>query len=265
MKTNVLFLILLISAVGIAHAEEPKDIVLKMGTEVSHITYKEPGVMQEKGVFYGVFGNLTFKPEGAAYFLALDGHFNYGQVDYEGTGTLDNVDDFLIEPRMLGGWVFDFSESVHLSPYSGLGYRFLYDDLGSMYTSTGAAGYDRLSQYVYLPFGLSLDVSLTSKWQIGFNAEYDLFLRGWQESYLSDIAGFSDLKNTQDSGYGVRGQIDIKYKTDMFNILVSPYIRYWNIDDSDVATATYAGVVQFSGYEPHNTSTEIGAKLGVEF
>ncbi len=66
---------------------------------------------------------------------------------------------------------------VSLSPYAGLGYRYLYNDLRGT-TSTGEAGYRRYSQYFYVPLGLSSRFNVSGKWSVSPTIEYDYFITG---------------------------------------------------------------------------------------
>ena len=249
----------------IAQAMDRKEQSYEIGIEVSNIAYEEESVdVKEKGMMGGVYGLYNYRPEWPVVNVVhLDGHINYGQVDYTGSGTIDNIDNYMLEARLWFGRDVDINDSVRLTPYAGIGYRMLFDNLEGMVSSTNAVGYDRLSQYLYVPVGAEFKWQ-PAGWEIGFTPEFDVFLRGWQHSYLSSIAGFPDIKNTQDSGYGVRGEVKVVKKMQNLNVLAAPYVRYWHIDQSDTATAT-GTLFQVSGYEPENKSTEIGMRLGVEF
>ncbi len=43
------------------------------------------------------------------------------------------------------------------------------------------------------------------------------------------------------------------------------FFRYWDIDKSDTATGTFAGVLKFQAYEPANKTTEIGLGITYKF
>ena len=92
--------------------------------------------------------------------------------------------------------------------------------------------------------------------------QFNLLLAGRQTSYLSDIAGFSDVENDQTSGWGV--DITLDYKLNEKVSLYSFY-RYWDIDKSDIGTGTFAGVLQFEAFEPANTTTEVGIGISYKF
>ena len=70
----------------------------EVGTEVSSITYKDPGVMEEKGVMSGINASYTYRGwlppapnDGKRTMLRLEGRFTRGEVDYKNSGTIDNI------------------------------------------------------------------------------------------------------------------------------------------------------------------------------
>ena len=233
-----------------------------LGTEISYIKYREPGVMEEKGMMYGIVGSYTYHNN---FMLKADGRFSYGQVDYKNSGTLDNIDDYILELRGLGGYDFSVFTAFTLTPYIGIGYRYLNDDMKGV-SSTGSLGYERESNYLYSPIGVEIITSLNNDWSVGATLEYDFFWKGIQKSYLSDaIASLNDIENGQNDGYGLRGSLKFQKKNEGINFVIEPFIRYWNIKKSEETTITYSGTIIGYGYEPKNNSTEIGCKLAVEF
>ena len=175
-----------------------------------------------------------------------------GWVNYSGSGTLDK-DYYKFRGETYAGYQFK-----KFTPIIGLGYRWLYDDSGGLISSTGALGYDRQSQYLYLPAGgiFDFDKDIKVKGQLNY------LLAGRQTSYLSDIEGFSDIENNQASGWGVDFTIDLRLtdKTSLYS-----YYRHWNIDRSDTANGTFSGVLIFQAFEPENTTTEAGFGLAYKF
>lgn len=253
------------------------------GTEVSRIRYAEPNLMKNKGYMYGVFGAVTYRTAGQEGITSwrdlfsgrsplslfrLEGKFSYGIVDYEseGTGTLDDIPDYMLEFRGLTGFDVFPVAALRLTPYIGLGYRYLNDDSGGKTTTTGHFGYERESNYFYLPVGLETFVKGKAGWGFGMTVEYDVFLDGEQKSHLGDaVTGLNTLKNDQNSGYGLRGSLKVMKETRKFNFYLEPFIRYWKIDDSEISPVTYSGVIVGYGREPENNSTEYGVKLGLQF
>jgi hypothetical protein len=238
---------------------------LAFGTEISYIKYEEPGIMEEKGEMYGLFFSYAYHDKLMA---KLEGKFSYGEVDYQGGTwggdplTIKRIPDFMLEIRGLLGYDFKIENAVTISPYSGIGYRYLQDN--SQDRSYG--GYERESNYVYIPAGVEAVADLGKGWSLGMAAEFDLFVWGRQISYLSDVdSGYWEIENEQVKGYGARGSVFIAQKGDKFGFMIEPFIRYWNIKESSDAYIVYDGYAVGYGVEPNNNSTEIGCRLAVTF
>jgi opacity protein-like surface antigen len=243
-------------------AAQPNPLLNRRGWEaggqIASYRYEEPNFMKLSGGRIGGVGAYTFAFENRA-FVRIDMRASYGLLEYESvsTGTQDDVPDFITEARVVVGWDWLAGESTALSPYVGLGYRYLYNDL-SGYSSTGAVGYERISQYLYVPLGITLRFRATERLVIAPTLEYDLFLRGWQDSYLSDTGlGYSDAENKQSDGYGYRAYLMFETR----RWALGPYMHYWKIKASDVvqiAPNTYA-------YEPENWTREYGLEFRYRF
>jgi hypothetical protein len=245
-------------------AQEKKE-VWEIAPEIFYMEYEEPGIMTNKGTLLGVGVSYAYHKQ---FMFKLEGRASYGKVDYNSTntGSDKNIPDTLFEIRGLLGYDIKLSESLTMTPYIGLGYRYLQDDSSGTITTTGARGYLRASNYYYNPVGIETVMVLDHGWSFGVTAEYDYFLEGRQKSDLSNAnSNYNDLTNRQNSGYGVRGSIQIrKHVTDHFYFL-EPFINYWEIDKSDDANITHAGVIWGYGWEPKNRTTEMGLKLGIGF
>lgn len=232
-----------------------------IGTHISHIKYKEPGVMKEEGYMYGFNGSYTYRDD---FMLKAEGRFSFGQVDYTSpwSGTLDNLDDYIVELRGLVGHDF-ISKTSTYTPYIGLGYRYLYDDLRGI-TSSGARGYRRKSNYFYTPIGIEALTTVNGSWSIAAVLEYDYFLFGVQHSLLSDAGlGEGDISNVQNYGTGFRGSIKIQIEDAEIDYTIEPYFIYWDIDDSELELIPGGGGSY--GYEPANNSTEYGIRVSASF
>lgn len=261
---------------------DPK-VTFEVGTEASYIKYEEPGFMKQDGIMYGVFGKAALRTDDNAHIqrwsdlvtqwpsvnmFSVDGKLSVGEVDYtsNGTGSIDNIQDFMAEVRFLAGSDLPIMKNTVLTPYAGIGYRYLNDDSGGKVSTTGHYGYEREANYIYLPVGIDSQTKLNNGWSIGLNAEYDIFIDGQQKSHLEDVdASLSTADNDQNDGYGVRGSIRLAKEVENFSIFVEPFIRYWNIDSSDIDIITCGGTPCAAGYEPENNSTEYGLKLGARF
>ncbi len=237
--------------------ESLKKSTWEIGPEMYFYKYEEPGPgVEDTGTFFGLNGAFTWRdwvpasPKETApdkkWMSRFEGRFAYGQVDYDGKyedGTpvsIENIDDYVMEFRLLVGP--DFPKQTRMDTlYAGIGYRYLYDDFQ----------YSRESNYLYVPIGLKTIGNLKNRWSFEATAEFDIFLWGRQESYLSEV-GYVDVANTQDSGYGLRGSVKFQKHGKKTDFIFEPFVRYWNIDKSDVV---------LGGYEPENETLEYGVKL----
>ena len=168
--------------------------------------------MNLKGNQLGAVGAYTFTSPNRVY-SRIDGRVAYGSLKYEGSGTQDDIPNWIFEARAVVGKDFLVSDNVALSPYIGLGYRYLYNDLRgySVVGSTTYVGYRRYSNYVYAPVGVTLRMRTGDQWVIAPTLEYDAFLGGRQYSKLSDTGlGYSDASNKQDSGRGYRASLMVE-------------------------------------------------------
>lgn len=250
--------------------------LFEMGTEISYFNYEEPGVMEQDGMFYGIYGSWDVplaeaQPDSeflTRSVLGFDAVFKYGQVDYTSpvSGTLDDIDDYMFEISGHWGYQYAISENTVLTPYVGLGYRYLNDDASGMRTSVGHFGYERESNYLYLPLGVKTDTQLSDTWALGFNVEFDVFLYGKQKSHLEDVSSsLNTLENDQEDGYGLRGSVQLVRRGETIDFSIEPFVRWWDIDDSTSSVVTCGGTPCALGYEPKNESLDVGIRLGVQF
>ncbi len=198
-------------------------------------------------------------------FIRGDLRYAFGTVDYNSndTGSASGEPDWYIEGRALFGKDWEINNAV-LSPYTGLGYRYLFNDGRgtSCVGSTCYFGYRRESNYIYLPVGIIHRRAMTGPARLESTLEYDFLLSGVQVSRLSDGgAGYSDVTNNQNSGYGLR--LSVMYQKS--NWTIGPYLNYWNIGESDIAVVYRYGVPDSLGVEPKNNTVELGLKASQQF
>jgi len=260
-----IIVILLLAANNYAEPEVPqvfgRDLGVEIGFEASYITYTEPGVMREKGFMHGVTGALAYRNYN--YMISLEARADIGQVNYHSgsSGDMDNIDDTTWEARIIGGYDFYVSETFAMTPYTGLGYRHLDDNMGGMSSTTGARGYDREINYVYSPIGIDVTRAFENGWNIKLRLEYDKFWDGNVESKLGSISGYYNIENNQDKGYGCRGSIMFKKKGETIDFIIEPFFRYWSIKDSKYATDPGGS----TWLEPKNNSKELGINFAAEY
>jgi hypothetical protein len=232
----------------------------ELGVQAAHYEYLEPDFAKLSGSRGGVAGAYTFaNPRGL--FSRIDVRESYGSLTYRGSGTKNNVPDLIFETRVVAGLDFFPGSSVSLSPYFGLGYRYLYNDLQG-YSSSGAAGYRRYSNYLYGPLGLTMRIHLGDGWVLAPTVELDVFIRGKQITKLSDTGlGFTDVTNSQDTGRGHRVSLMVEKGPWVFGA----WTHYWHIEDSDLQFAGVVGGISRFGGEPENYTRESGLELRYRF
>jgi hypothetical protein len=206
-----------------------------------------------KGYKAGVETSYTGDLADDYWFLRGEGRLAYGTVDYSGSGSRKDNEEYTWEIRALAGKDFIY-ENYGLSPYIGYGSRFLHNDIRGT-TSTGQMGYRRNSTYQYIPLGFTHRFRLVDgASRLATNLEYDYFLVGHQRSILSDVVpGMITIKNTQRKAYGGAKASVMLESGDW---AVGPWFSYWHIKDSNIDC-----VPGFCGLEPNNTSIEFGVKV----
>ena len=70
--------------------------------------------------------------------------------------------------------------------------------------------------------------------------------------------------NNQDDGYGLRGSIKLIKMGKKQVYVFEPYIRYWNIENSETVFGLLEGA-PYDIWEPKNRTTEIGLAFRVRF
>jgi hypothetical protein len=265
-KTLLILVCLMFVSVESLYAQPLKKHTFEIGPEVSYRTYKEPSLMKEEGWMYGVVGSYTYHNR---LMLKLEGRANWGEVDYSSpiSGKIDNIDDYMLEGRGLVGYDFLIAQVHSITPYGGVGYRYLNDDGSGKISTTRARFYERESNYLYSPLGMEVNVQLQDRFYVRELMEFDYFWRGWQKTHLSDLMpGLNDPTNTQKSGYGLRGSIGLLIVTDKIDFEVGPFIIYWNVKKSDKEAITLYGTpTDVFLVEPKNKATEIGFKITARF
>ena len=203
----------------------------EIAPEVSWYRYEEPGVMTNTGVLYGVAGAYTrfLDPK----FLRLEGGLSVGEVEYDGS-LLDGTPytsggnrDLLANIRILGGRLWQ-TGTWDTQLYLGLAYRYLNDD-----STQDWAGYNRHSNYFYVPLGLKGYHDLADHWQLGLGGEVDILLIGVQISDMGD--GSSPVTNTQWPGLGARASVEFRRKMGKVDFAAAPFLQYWWVDESSIS------------------------------
>jgi len=261
MKKIIAGLFVLLAAPAVFAFTSPNG-TLAIAYEGEGYSYREPHMQYPihlKGRHQGVSVRYTMLEEESSSksHTVVEGRFLTGHTDYDGylmngtPSTADHITDWYLELRGLQGYTLDINSSWHFTPYIGMGYRFLSNNMDE--DDTG--GYRRESTYVYVPIGFSLSTGANGM-RVSLTGEFDWLLYGNQMSGLSRF-GESDINNTQEKGLGARGGLKVELPIGtVAGIFVEPFYRFWKIQNSDV---------QRGYYEPFNISREYGIKAGIVF
>ena len=138
---------------------------------------------------------------------------------------------------------------------------FSVDDSSGRVSTTGASGYNRESNYLYLPFGIKWWKNLSETWQIRTTLEVDPLWHGFQESDISQLDG----TNKQDSGYGFNLSLKLIHGLNGINYYIQPFFHYWNIKRSEMSidSVTFDPDIVMTAVEPHNITRQAGIVVGI--
>jgi len=272
MLKKVMILTIVLSIGPIVHANGIEGFGLQehdfgLLFEAYSFKYEEPGLMKETGLMVGVAGEYTYRgwlenpQQDLKAMLRGEARYAGGSVDYNGAyqdGTplqYGGINDRTFEIRGMAGLdAFICDNKLLATLYTGAGYRQLDDELSEM-----LGGYDRRSQYLYIPVGCEFVFRSYGKWLMTLTAEYDWFIKGQQTSELGRFRGLRDVENDQDHGSGFRASLRLDHENERF--FIEPYFRLWNIGKSEVEHAGSG----FYVLEPKNRTQEIGVNLGMAF
>ena len=256
---------------SVAHAQDSSVSIAtqtgnNLGLTISGYQYKEPSldvVISAPLIGVDYTGTYAF---GNDWFAKADARYAYGSAKYSGSGTQSNIPYSYYDLRGLVGYDFNFTQlgGFVLAPFTGIGYRYLFDNQGGQ-TSSGANSYNRSSNYLYVPIGVTHRMKVNDIHKLETVFEYDYLIQGTQVSHLSQAASYlPDITNQQFRGYGLR--LSSMYQFAEWS--VGPYVTYWNIQNSTVATQTITvnGVnYRLTAYEPANNTIEAGIKVAYSF
>jgi hypothetical protein len=244
--------------------EDQRHIAPAFTTRVEgyYYDYQEPDYdVDMVGPFLSFDISYTFRDAdlfGGA-FVTLDANNGVGVMDYSSPSSGSNGGElnYKGDYRVLAGWDMWVNDAIDIAPYTGFGYRMLFDEGRGTVTTTGAVGYNRLSKYAYLPVGVNMGFR-SGNWTWRPSFEYDFLLTGYQRSGFKDLGYDHDVINKQTKGYGIRGALMAETKTGFGLMSFGPFVRYWNIDDSERENVQRGGTVIGSAIEPKNETVETG-------
>lgn len=257
-----------------------KKHLFKVDAELFSFRYKEPGVMKDAGTMRGFYGHYAYRPSPGELLYTkitnlykIEGRYSVGEVDYKAVShaELKNIDDWSAELRGIFGKEYVDGPFTTII-YSGAGYRYLNDNNSGRLSTVGDTsyyGYQRESNYYYLPVGLEFSNQINNRWSVAILGEYDWLAYGLQISHLSDGNQFlstrnDDAENKQDHGYGLRASLRLIRESGIVDLVFEPFIRYWDIEDSEIVSIFVDGATS-NALEPENNTIETGLKIGFQF
>ncbi len=226
--------------------------------------------MNTRGKYHGFVGSYTFRPvdmdtvlEKMVDAMRLQIAYASGRVDYTGSGTFSGLKDSMYEVRGLFAKEYDVTRTLLVTPYIGLGWRYLHN----AFDAYRPGGYARESRYLYLPLGVEVYRRLSGAWGVGVNLEYDYLLSGWQTSHIEDVyPQAATLVNHQNKGFGFRSSLKVVKELSRVRLSVEPFYRFWKIERSHLDPIYIDGApTGWGGEEPKNTTQEVGIRMGAEF
>ncbi len=239
-----------------------EQIQFELGVSSYSHDYEEPGLMKESGTLTGIDASIIYRD---GIFAQLSVENGKGNVTYDGTGTTTDVPDNLYEYRALIGKDL-LAGQWRVTPYLGYGRRYLNDNSQSMISDESGIGYERQSEYSYVPIGISMRYQVAG-WALTPTVEYDYFLEGTQTSYLGYLdpiltGTYQDVTNKQNEGMGYRLSVKLtKYLPNNMAFGVEMFYRYWDIGDSVVFIDS-----DLNGWmEPANTTEQLGIRASMQF
>jgi len=273
---TLIFSVVLLS-ITTAHAEEqsPSDSRIykhkthefEAGYEMYYFRYEEPTIdVNLSGILYGLKLGYTYRPKnfmfrGTARVAGFG--TDYNGAYQSGADLQAGSDDYIMEYRGLVGYSLPFLKTTKITPYTGLGFRYWWNEIQD------SGGYRREVSYFYTPIGVEHINRLSKNWSLGIKGEYDIIWYGQAKSYLSDVVSeLNDVTNKQtDVGrnFGVQTSIFLRWEPEKFILQIEPYFRYWSVEQSDLADITYSGALIGFAYEPENTTEEYGVRMSMIF
>lgn len=237
-----------------------------IGVDYFQDRYDEPtlGVITE-GDYFSLLGEYDFYSRGMSdIYLGADLRASMGESNYaSSSGRIDSIPETEYEGRLKVG-LSTIENGRGFVPYTGVGVRYYRMDGKGEVTDLGAGAYDRNILQVYLPLGVNAHTYFGS-WNVKGTLEYDHLLAGYVSSRLENVpaAGIENLMNHQDSGFAIRAEFLMgQTYANGLGFAFGPYLRYWDVDDSDVDQYGFSGM---GGMEPENTRLQTGMKVKMTF
>ncbi|MBA3676849.1 MAG: hypothetical protein H0W74_05530 [Sphingosinicella sp.] len=254
----------------------------EVGAEVFDYNYRERQDGQVVAKDDGIFGGASvgyIETVGGGAFLRARLNIAFGSVDYSSSGPiledpeigearLDNVPQSIGQLELHIGKDFMLSNGASITPFIGIGSRYLSDKSGGRETADGLAGYDREISYAYVPLGIAAGVPLGGRAILNLSAQYNWLAGGDSKSHFSAISReLPDVEVEFKDGHGYDASAMIGVPVGSKRIAFGPFFRSWKIDQSQsfILTNPEDPTESIELFEPKNRTTEVGFRLSLAF
>ena len=234
-----------LSFIGSHEYEEPKIMNLRSGSQAADDHIGNLGFLYNyKKGFLNNSNSLNEFEFDASYLFLTQSYWSAT------TGLMEDIDVETYNVRGLYG--LQLSDKLMLK--SGLGYRHLYHFWQNRQSTTGAFGYDREQDYIYIPIVAEINMPIPElKLDGKLNIEFDHIMEGNNTSYFGYLGGANqDTDFENNDGYAWK----VSYEGKKGNLIIEPYYEFMYVETSNVANDLN---------EPANTTTEIGLRVKKEF
>jgi len=254
----------------------------EVGAEVFDYSYREREggqiVVRDDGIFGG--GSLGYvETIGGGAFVRSRLNLAFGSVDYRSVGPalggpgagesrLDNVSQSIGQLEIHLGKDFSLGGITTLTPFIGLGSRYLEDNGGGKKTDDGLFAYDREVSYGYVPIGLSARAPFGRGSSIVFSAQYNWVVDGKSKSKFSEIdPALPDINVNLDKGHGFEFSALVSLPVGARSVSFGPFMRHWNIDQSEsfILKDPDGSGEALEFFEPRNRTMELGLRASFSF
>ena len=254
----------------------------EISAEVLDYSYRERVedaiIACDDGTFAGV-GVTYVETIGGGFLLRARLNAVVGSADYQapatdlsgaptGTSRIEAVPQSFGQLELHIAKDFSLGQGT-LTPFIGLGSRYLEDESGGRTTDDGLLGYDREVSYAYVPIGLAAQLPVSERARLIISGQYNVVTHGHSKSRLSGLdPRIADLEVGLNGGDGFEISALASLPIGRGSMLnFGPFLRQWNIEQSEsafVEDPDDTGQV-FRFFEPNNRTTEFGLRLSYSF
>jgi hypothetical protein len=244
------------------------------GLEVLQIGYKEFDegdlFIRQDGRMLGI--NLSYvQPIAGGLFGRVLVSGAAGSVDYDPLDepVVENIEQSSGRVELHLGYDFMLTGGTSITPFAGYGARLYEDESGGRQTEGGLLGYDREITYRYIPIGLASSIPVGGRKRLNLSAQYNLLVGGEVNNLFSRVDPEApDVALDFNGGHGLEASAMLSLPVGRRHAInVGPFIRRWELDDSDSLTLVDPedpdeGITLL---EPANRTTEIGLRMSFSF